>query len=199
MQFCGHPYHSPRAQANSTSVQRQRLVSSFRRWFQDLHEAIRCLNPFVIPREVTMCLSIIFLSAFSRAANGLFTQYTSKLLDWSIATAGYILSVKSLVTLLTLVGLACATQVLERRLGTRPLYLDTWVIRSSLMVLTAGSILVATSKEPVLLISGIALPCPLKTNTVISSANHILCRFITGLNRQWHCASSARTARRFCG
>ncbi|GAW21484.1 hypothetical protein ANO14919_110030 [Xylariales sp. No.14919] len=82
------------------------------------------------------------------------TVYTSKLLDWPIATAGYILSLRSLVTLLTLVGLACTTQVLERRLGTRPLYLDTWVIRSSLLALTAGSILVAASKEPVLLISG---------------------------------------------
>ncbi|KAI1733385.1 major facilitator superfamily domain-containing protein [Xylaria scruposa] len=145
---------APSPQVTNLSTLSQRLVSSFRRWFQDLNQAIRGLNPFVIPREVTVCLSIVFLSAFSRAANGLFTQYTSKLLDWSIATAGYILSVKSLVTLLTLVGLACITQVLERRLGTRPLYLDTWVIRSSLMVLTAGSILVAASKEPVLLISG---------------------------------------------
>ncbi|KAI0417171.1 major facilitator superfamily domain-containing protein [Xylaria grammica] len=132
----------------------RRLFFSSRQWFQDLNQAIRSLNPFVIPREVTVCSSIIFMSAFSRAANRLFTQYTSKLLDWPIATAGYILSLRSLVTLLTLVGLACTTQVLERRLGTRPLYLDTWVIRSSLLALTAGSILVAASKEPVLLISG---------------------------------------------
>ncbi|KAI0398868.1 major facilitator superfamily domain-containing protein [Xylaria palmicola] len=130
------------------------LVSLVRRWFSDLVQTLRSLNPLVIRKEITVCLSIIFLTAFSRAANGLFTQYTSKLLDWPIATAGYILSVKSLVTLLTLVALACITQVLERKLGTRPLYLDVWVIRSSLMALTAGAILVAASKEPVLLISG---------------------------------------------
>ncbi|KAI0109611.1 major facilitator superfamily domain-containing protein [Nemania sp. FL0031] len=136
------------------STQIQKLVSLVQRWSRDLKQAFQSLNPFVIPKEMTVCLSVIFLSAFSRMTNGLFIQYTSKLLDWSIATAGYILSVKSLVTLFTLVALACITQVLERKMGKRPLYLDVWVIRSSLVVLTAGVVLVAASKEPVLLVVG---------------------------------------------
>ncbi|KAI1121237.1 major facilitator superfamily domain-containing protein [Nemania abortiva] len=140
--------------ASDQSTQGQMIISLVQRWSSGLKQAFQSLNPFIIPREMTVCLSIIFLSAFSRMTNGLFIQYTSKVLNWSMATAGYILSVKSLATLLTLVALACITQVLERKMGKRPLYLDVWVIRSSLIVLTVGVVLVAASKEPVLLVVG---------------------------------------------
>lgn len=126
---------------------------------RDFGDTARSLNPFTVRKEMTICLSIIFLSAFTGMAGGLFIQYTSKLLGWSIATSGYILGVKSLVTLCTLVALAGITQLLERKSGTRPFSLDVWVIRSSLVLLAAGAIFVAASKEPVLLILGMLSIC----------------------------------------
>lgn len=134
------------------------LISLARRRFGDLKQAFESLNPFIIPKEMTLCLSIIFLSAFSRMTGGLFIQYTSILLGWSISTAGYIIGVKSLVTLCMLVALASITQILEWKTGARPRYLDVWVIRSSLLALTAGVVCVAASKEPVLLIAGRSNP-----------------------------------------
>lgn len=136
------------------STKSQMLISLARRRFGDLKQAFESLNPFIIPKEMTLCLSIIFLSAFSRMTGGLFIQYTSILLGWSISTAGYIIGVKSLVTLCMLVALASITQILEWKTGARPRYLDVWVIRSSLLALTAGVVCVAASKEPVLLIAG---------------------------------------------
>jgi len=139
--------------------QSQRFALLARRVLSGLKDTARGLNPFTVRKEMTICLGIVFLSAFTGMAGGLFIQYTSKLLGWSIATSGYILGVKSLVTLCTLVALAGISQVLERKTGTRPLSLDVWVIRSSLVLLAAGAIVVAASKEPVLLILGILSIC----------------------------------------
>ncbi|VUC35726.1 unnamed protein product [Clonostachys rosea] len=135
-------------------IQNQTLFRPFWRWLGDTKQALRNLQSIVISKKMVLCLTILFLSAFSRMTGVLFIQYTSKLLDWSISTAGYILGVKSLVTLCMLLTLASITQALERRTGVRPLYVDVWVIRSSLVALAVGGIFVAAAKEPVLLITG---------------------------------------------
>ncbi|CAH0022778.1 unnamed protein product [Clonostachys rhizophaga] len=135
-------------------IQDRSPISLFRRWISDMQQALRSLHSIVISKNMVVCLFILFLSAFSGMTGVLFIQYTSKLLDWSISTAGYILGVKSLVTLCTLIALASLTQILERRTGVRPLYVDVWVIRSSLAALAVGAVFVAAAEEPVLLVAG---------------------------------------------
>lgn len=102
----------------------------------------------------SLCLFIIFMAAFARMSGGIFIQYVSKVLGWSIASTGYVLSINGMVMLCFLIALAGITQLMERRYGTRPLRLDVYVTRFSLALHALGAMCTAFSREAVLLIVG---------------------------------------------
>jgi len=112
------------------------------------------MNAFVIGKNITVCLSIIFINAFSRQSSSIFIQYTSKRLSWPVSTAGYVLSIKALVSLGVLIGLAGITRLLKARSIKQPLYLDIWIVRSSLTLLVVGNILIGLSWNAASLITG---------------------------------------------
>ncbi|TDZ30315.1 MFS efflux pump atnC [Colletotrichum spinosum] len=105
------------------------------------------------PKGVSICLLTIFLFVFAKQSSHFIAQYTSKALDWKIATSGYILSLKSLVSLLVLVILAA----LSRRATSAqisPLRLNKRVIIVTLASSTIGGVLLGLSRNAAVLITG---------------------------------------------
>ncbi|TDZ21198.1 MFS efflux pump atnC [Colletotrichum orbiculare MAFF 240422] len=105
------------------------------------------------PKGVSICLLTIFLFVFAKQSSHFIAQYTSKVLDWKIATSGYILSLKSLVSLLVLVILAA----LSRRATSAqisPLRLNKRVIIVTLASSTIGGVLLGLSRNAAVLITG---------------------------------------------
>lgn len=127
------------------------LISTLRQAYVRLKDG---MNAFVISKNITVCLSIIFINAFSRQSGSVFIQCTSKLLGWPVSTAGYLLSIKALVSLGVLIALAGITRLLESRCITRPLYLDIWIARFSLTLLVVGNLLIGLSWNTASLITG---------------------------------------------
>ena len=109
---------------------------------------------FAVSKEITICLTIIFINAFSRSSGSIFIQYVSKRLDWPISTSAYLLSVKAAVSLGILVGLAAFTRFLTARTSTPPLYVDVWVARSSLVLLAVGNLIIGFSPNSASVIAG---------------------------------------------
>lgn len=109
---------------------------------------------FAISREITTCLVVIFINAFSSSSGGIFIQYVSKSLHWPISTSGYLLSVKAAVSLGILVGLAALTRLMTTQTPTTPLYLDVWVARSSLTLLAVGNLIIGLSANSASVVAG---------------------------------------------
>ena len=97
---------------------------------------------------------MIFINAFSRASQSIFIQYVSKLLDWPISTAGYLLSVTAAVSLGVLVALIGLTRIMTAQTSIRPWYLDVRVARSSLALLALGDLIVGFSANSASVITG---------------------------------------------
>ena len=119
--------------------------------YQGLRDSFRA---FSISKEITVCLTVIFINAFSRSSNGIFVQYVSNLLGWPISKVGYLLSVKAAMSLGTLVALALLTRVLAIRSSARPLYIDVWVARLSLVILVAGNLTLGLGTNLAAVIAG---------------------------------------------
>ncbi|GAM89567.1 hypothetical protein ANO11243_076060 [Dothideomycetidae sp. 11243] len=115
---------------------------------------LQVVDPRSLSGDIVVCLSIIFLTTFAGSSGRIFIQYTSKLLDWPISTVGYIISVKSLVTLGMLIVLASIAQFLERKGQVRPKYLDIWIVRLSLATLVLGGVLTGLANNAASIITG---------------------------------------------
>lgn len=97
---------------------------------------------------------MIFLNAFSRSSSGTFIQYVSNRLDWPISKTGYLLSVKAMVTLGILIGLAILTRLVTVQTSTRALYVDVWVARSSVSLYIVGNVLIGLGTNAASVIAG---------------------------------------------
>lgn len=134
------------------SIKRTNPIYS--KFLQLAKATLASIRTFPVSRGIAVALSIVFLTAFCRMSGGIFTQYTSKRLGWTISKSGYILGVKSLVTLCVLFLLASITQALERKAGALPASLDAWFIRASIAFSTLGALLIGLSTGPPVLIAG---------------------------------------------
>jgi hypothetical protein len=67
---------------------------------------------------------------------------------------GYLLSVKSAVSLGVLVCLVVLTRLITVKSSTKPLYLDVWVARSSLALLAGGNLIIGFSGNTAPVIAG---------------------------------------------
>ncbi|KAI5865370.1 major facilitator superfamily domain-containing protein [Durotheca rogersii] len=152
---------------------------------QRLKQSLVALNPSAVRKEITLILVILFLSMFCSMTGRIFVQYTSKLLGWSISTAGYILGIRAFAALCVLFCLAGITQLLEKTNTLRPLLLDVWVVRLSFIALSVGTAFIAISRESGLLIAG----------SVLSSVGNGLAPAMQGLLA--HFADSSLTAQVF--
>jgi len=122
-----------------------------RKSYKQLKESV---GIFTISREITICLMVIFLNAFSGSSSSIFIPYVSKLLGWPISTSGYLLSMRAAVSLGILVGLAGLTRLVTAQTSTRPLYLDVWVARSSLALLAVGDLIIGSSTNAASVVGG---------------------------------------------
>ncbi|KAK8182686.1 hypothetical protein BC567DRAFT_64953 [Phyllosticta citribraziliensis] len=133
----------------------------------NLRDRLKAICPSLVsPKHLLSPLSlvffIVFLKTFALASNTLFLQYASAALHWSIARAGYLLSIKGALSLAVLIGLPVLGRWLmggaarrrtsrverqeealegeddkdEKATGTR--MVDVWVARGSLGLLAVG-------------------------------------------------------------
>lgn len=122
--------------------------------------AFHSILPPSSARELRLCLTVIFLFSFASRSGTIFVQYTSKVLEWPMARAGYLISINGLVMLGVMVLLAVLSQVLRRRgrehEGTtrRLLLLDMGIVRASAAVLGVGTLLMGLGRTPTALIAG---------------------------------------------
>ncbi|KAL3303963.1 MFS transporter [Colletotrichum asianum] len=107
-----------------------------------------------LPKGAKVTLSIIFLSKFARECSGLFVQYASKVLHWPIANAGYVISVKSFISLVLLILLAGMSTAASRRGEAATLLLNRRVVILSLAMLALGALLVGLSRDAATLVVG---------------------------------------------
>ncbi|GJP90785.1 hypothetical protein AlacWU_03684 [Aspergillus niger] len=111
----------------------------------------RCLN--------LICIVCSFLLAsIGRQALQLIIQYASRRFSWSIAGASYLITVKGLINLLTLlVLLPKLSDWLRRHLSFSPVLTDLRVVQWSAWILTLGMALMAIASQPPLFVFGVCL------------------------------------------
>lgn len=116
----------------------QRILASLR---NNANAVTSALGVAWATRELRLCLLVVFLFTFNASTGFLAIQYTSIHLTWPYSKVGYLISVNGMMTLGVLITLALLSQVLERRLGVRPLALDVNVVRVSSIVLAVAGLL----------------------------------------------------------
>jgi hypothetical protein len=141
-------------QANSLLGQIRRLRSTIVSLIQKMKQSLVALSPSTVRKEITLVLLLLFLTMFCSMTGRIFIQYASKLLGWSISTAGYILGIRAFVALLVLFCLAAITRILEKKGTFRPLLLDVWIVRFSFVALTVGTAFIGMSRDSGLFITG---------------------------------------------
>lgn len=105
-------------------------------------------------REITFCLTIVFICTFTRQSGHIFIQYASKLLGWQIATAGYLMSIKSIVSLILLLSLAAISQYIGKHAEDASMRLHRRVVLLSPRALALGSAFIGLSKNAATFIIG---------------------------------------------
>ncbi|KAK7517617.1 hypothetical protein IWZ03DRAFT_414464 [Phyllosticta citriasiana] len=144
------------------------------------------VSPASLLSPLSLAFLIVFLKTFALASNTLFLQYASAALSWSIARAGYLLSIKGALSLAVLIGLPVLGRWLtgggarrrtgeverngealedeedgeEKAVGTR--MVDVWVARGSLGLLAVGCWCVAGAgaagqRGPAVMVFGLIL------------------------------------------
>ncbi|KAF5512171.1 MFS efflux pump atnC [Colletotrichum aenigma] len=140
------------ASVDSSDTNKPFLHMLLRRGANNVKKAGRGLRG--LPKGAKVTLSIIFLSKFARECSGLFVQYASKVLHWPIANAGYVISVKSFISLVLLILLAGMSTAASRRGEAATLLLNRRVVILSLAMLALGALLVGLSRDAATLVLG---------------------------------------------
>ncbi|GKZ22856.1 hypothetical protein AbraIFM66951_004980 [Aspergillus brasiliensis] len=106
-----------------------------------------------------ICIVCSFLLAsIGRQALQLIIQYASRRFSWSIASASYLITVKGLINLLTLlVLLPKLSDWLRRHLSFSPVLTDLRIVQWSAWILTLGMALMAIVTQPPLFVFGVCL------------------------------------------
>ncbi|RAK90678.1 MFS general substrate transporter [Aspergillus costaricaensis CBS 115574] len=106
-----------------------------------------------------ICIVCSFLlSSIGRQALQLIIQYASRRFSWSIAGASYLITVKGLINLLTLlVLLPKLSDWLRTHLSFSPILTDLRVVQWSAWILTLGMALMAIATQPPLFVFGVCL------------------------------------------
>ncbi|OJD32597.1 mfs transporter [Diplodia corticola] len=97
------------------------------------------------PPPLLLTLLTITLKTFALMSAHTTLQFASRALRIPLASAGYLLSLKALVSLLVLVLLPAAGAAATSRRGVAPVAVDVWVARGSLAALAAGSLVVGAA------------------------------------------------------
>ncbi|RAK98755.1 MFS general substrate transporter [Aspergillus ibericus CBS 121593] len=103
-------------------------------------------------------VSSFLLASIGRQALQLTIQYASNRFSWSIAGASYLITVKGLINLLTLlILLPKLSGWLRRYMRFSPVATDLWVVQWSAWILTLGMALMAIAARPPLFVFGVCL------------------------------------------
>ncbi|OJJ72219.1 hypothetical protein ASPBRDRAFT_75463 [Aspergillus brasiliensis CBS 101740] len=131
------------------------------RLFSTLHKQWNQARGITInARSVNLiCIVCSFLlSSIGRQALQLIIQYASRRFSWSIAGASYLITVKGLINLLTLlVLLPKISDWLRRHLSFSPVLTDLRIVQWSAWILTLGMALMAIASQPPLFVFGVCL------------------------------------------
>lgn len=115
-----------------------------------------CAELFFQNTKVALMLAGFFVTTLGRSFIGTLLQYVSIRYDWTLAHAGYLLSLKSLTSmLLFLLILPGVTTYFSKFHGVSVRKINLTVARVSIALLAAGSMLVGISTSPRLLIPGL--------------------------------------------
>ncbi|KAK2729456.1 major facilitator superfamily transporter [Colletotrichum kahawae] len=140
------------ASVDSSNTSKPLLHILLQRGADNVKKAKRGLGG--LPKGAKVTLSIIFISKFARESSSLFVQYASKVLHWPIANAGYVISVKSFISLVLLILLAGMSTAASRRSEAATLLLNRRVVIVSLAMLALGALLIGVSRDAVTLVVG---------------------------------------------
>ncbi|KAF6790376.1 major facilitator superfamily transporter, partial [Colletotrichum musicola] len=99
-----------------------------------------------------VCLVLLFMSSFTARETQIFPQYASKVLDWPIANAGYVISVKRFVSLLLYASLAVLSRLVGRRGEGASLRLNKRVVVLSFATMGVGALMLGLSRDVVTLV-----------------------------------------------
>ncbi|KAF6807775.1 major facilitator superfamily transporter [Colletotrichum sojae] len=99
-----------------------------------------------------VCLVLLFMSSFTARETQIFPQYASKVLDWPIAKAGYVISVKRFVSLLLYASLAVLSRLVGRRGEGASLLLNKRVVVLSFATMGVGALMLGLSRDVVTLV-----------------------------------------------
>lgn len=179
----------PQSRVKFSFKQIRRFSAKFISWVRGMKQSLSALNPSAVRKEIIMVLVLLFLAMFCAMTGRIFVQYTSKLLGWPISTTGYILSVRAFVSLVVLFGLAALTRFVDKWGKVKSITLDIWIVRLSFAALVVGTVFIAMSSGPGLLITGTSgrTHCYSLCTWLIWRA-----RIYFDLPGQWACARTAR-------
>lgn len=112
-------------------------------------DSFRGLTSSWTKREIRVCFLLVFLFHFTLQSGTIFIQYLSKVLDWPISSAGFVISLNGLVYLAVLLSLGGITR--------RSSHLDLSVLRASSIALVLGAFIMALGRTPAVFIAGSAV------------------------------------------
>lgn len=120
-------------------------------------------------RGAVACLVLLFMSSFTARESQIFPQYASKVLDWPIANAGYVISVKRFVSLLLYGSLAVLSRLVGRRGEDASLRLNKRVVVLSFATMGVGAVMLGLSRDVVTMVIG-----EFRVASTLSDAKHVV-------------------------
>ncbi|KAI1869194.1 uncharacterized protein JN550_005824 [Neoarthrinium moseri] len=137
------------ATASSTST----LQESLRRISEGVHEIRSFLKGH--GRAIVMMFCYVFV-ALSKVVQLMLLQYTTKRYHWTWSKASFLLTIRSIVSLVVLiVVLPALTQLLTVRYKVGVIRRDVWITRVTGLAGVLGSLLIAFASTPDILILGL--------------------------------------------
>jgi len=132
-------------QTSIIEVLKSNIKSCFRAYDFILHD-----------KQLLLLLCTFLVFNLSRGTSWFLVQYTSKRYDWTISEANYLVSVKSILTVVLFVAiLPISSWYLVMRLGLHTQYKDLILMKASIMFLIVGSLGMGISPSIFLMISSL--------------------------------------------
>ncbi|KFG80065.1 MFS transporter [Metarhizium anisopliae] len=124
---------------------------------RNLADALRRLYGMARRNDGTLgWFALIFVHSFAIQSSPLLLQFASKRLEWTLARAGYLLSIRAVCAVVVLVVLVPAANLIVGRKTRHPRQdgIDILVCRLTLFLLAAGNVIIGFSTSAISIILG---------------------------------------------
>ncbi|KAK9777815.1 putative Major facilitator superfamily domain-containing protein [Seiridium cardinale] len=147
--------HDADMDATQASPELSPVKESLRRFHNSMKDIVSFLNGHRY--EIILMICFVF-SVLSRLVQDMLLQYTTKRFGWSWSKAAFLLTIRSAVSLVALIiVLPALSQFLLTKPKVSPIRKDVWIARITGLAGILGSLLIALSSTPGLLIPGLVI------------------------------------------